>query len=76
MCFLVMSPFSCDLINLFFAHLRLFFLLYLLPHVGVLYLCGGHKLNGIDLITRVDVLPSKNQALCEYCTLVGTLKHC
>ena len=27
-------------------------------------------------ITSIDVLPSKNQALCEYCTLVSKLKHC
>ena len=26
--------------------------------------------------TSIDVLPSKNQALCEYCTYVSKLKHC
>ena len=26
--------------------------------------------------TSIDVLPSKNQALCDYCTLVSKLKHC
>ena len=26
--------------------------------------------------TSVDVLPSKNQALCEYCTHSNKLKHC
>ena len=26
--------------------------------------------------TSTDVLPSKNQVLCEYCTLVSKLKHC
>ena len=28
------------------------------------------------LITSIDVLLSKNQALFEYCTLVSKLKHC
>ena len=28
------------------------------------------------VITSINVLPSKNQALCEYCTHVGKLKHC
>ena len=28
------------------------------------------------ITTRIDVLPSKNQALCEYCTLVSKQKHC
>ena len=27
-------------------------------------------------ITSIDVLPSKNQALCEFCTRVNQLKHC
>ena len=27
-------------------------------------------------ITSIDVLPSKNQALCKYCTLASKLKHC
>ena len=26
--------------------------------------------------TSIDVPPSKNQALCEYCTLVSKLEHC
>ena len=26
--------------------------------------------------TSIDVLPSKNQALCKYCTLASKLKHC
>ena len=26
--------------------------------------------------TSIDVLQSKNQALCEYCTHVNKLKHC
>ena len=26
--------------------------------------------------TSIDVLPSKNQALCEFCTRVNQLKHC
>ena len=26
--------------------------------------------------TSIDVLPSKNQVLCEYCTHVNQLKHC
>ena len=26
--------------------------------------------------TSIDVLPSKNQALCEYCTHLSKLKHC
>ena len=26
--------------------------------------------------TSINVLPSQNQALCEYCTLVSKLKHC
>ena len=26
--------------------------------------------------TSIDVLPSKNQAMCEYCTLVIKLKDC
>ena len=26
--------------------------------------------------TSIDVLPSKNQALCEFCTHVNQLKHC
>jgi len=28
------------------------------------------------IFTSIDVLPSKNQALCEYCTLKSKLKHC
>ena len=27
-------------------------------------------------VEQVDVLPSKNQALCEFCTHVNQLKHC
>ena len=27
-------------------------------------------------LKSIDVLPSKNQALCKYCTLVSKLKHC
>ena len=27
-------------------------------------------------VTSIDVLPSKNQALCKYCTLASKLKHC
>ena len=27
-------------------------------------------------ITSNDVIPSKNQALCKYCSLVSKLKHC
>ena len=27
-------------------------------------------------LTSIDVLPSKNQALCKYCTLASKLKHC
>ena len=30
----------------------------------------------IILITSIDVIPSKNQTLCEYCTHVSKLKHC
>ena len=30
----------------------------------------------LALLTSIDVLPSKNQALCEYCTHVSKLKHC
>ena len=26
--------------------------------------------------TSIDVLPSKNQEVCEYCTHVSKLKHC
>ena len=26
--------------------------------------------------TSIDVVPSKNQALCEFCTHVSKLKHC
>ena len=26
--------------------------------------------------TSIDVLPSKNQALCEYCTHVSKPRHC
>ena len=26
--------------------------------------------------TSIDVLPSKNQAPCKYCTLASKLKHC
>ena len=29
-----------------------------------------------EFATSIDVLPSKNQALCDYCTLVSKLKHC
>ena len=31
---------------------------------------------GTSLITSIDILPSKNQALCDYCTLVSKLKRC
>ena len=31
--------------------------------------------NTVDQETSIDVLPSKNQALSEYCTLVSKLKH-
>ena len=27
-------------------------------------------------VTSIDVLPSKNQALCKYYTLASKLKHC
>ena len=26
--------------------------------------------------TSIDVLPFKNQAICEFCTRVNQLKHC
>ena len=35
----------------------------------------GEWLNREPLITSIDVLPSKNQALCEYCTYLSALKH-
>ena len=34
----------------------------------------GFKLEKI-ILSSIDVLPSKNQALCVYCTLVSKLKH-
>ena len=34
----------------------------------------GH-LKMLNIKTSIDVLPSKNQALCEYCTLASKLKH-
>ena len=42
----------------------------------------GDDIELADLVSRVqvktstDVLPSKNQALCEFCTRVNQLKHC
>ena len=30
----------------------------------------------ISVITSIDVLPPKNQALYEFCTRVNQLKHC
>ena len=33
-------------------------------------------LTRINFSTSIDVLLSKNQALCEYCTHVNKLKHC
>ena len=32
--------------------------------------------NETKMKTSIDVVPSKNQALCESCTLVSKLKHC
>ena len=32
--------------------------------------------NGAPYCTSIDVLPSKNQELCEFCTHVNQLKHC
>ena len=29
-----------------------------------------------SIATSIDVLPFKNQALCEFCTRVNQLKHC
>ena len=34
-----------------------------------------NKLCILNLLV-IDVLPSKNQALCEYCIHVNQLKHC
>ena len=33
------------------------------------------KQSFITTETSIDVLPSKNQALCEYCTYLSTLEH-
>ena len=38
-------------------------------------LLSGLKRFKNTLLTTINVLPSKNQALCEYCTLVSKLKH-
>ena len=34
------------------------------------------KFSDEKMKTSIDVLPSKNQAPCKYCTHVSKLKHC
>ena len=76
---LVMSPFSCDFIKTDVDYQQCFnshgarFLdgrtsLLVFPNQTCLSFTTGE--------TSIDVLPSKNQALCEYYTLVSKLKHC
>ena len=44
------------------------------------YFTAAKNVNGtkVDILveTSIDVLPSKNQALSEYCIHVSKLKHC
>ena len=42
-----------------------------------LFMASGvytHRVKVNSSLTSIDVLPSKNQVLCEYCTLVSKLK--
>ena len=38
--------------------------------------CNKKVTNRNYIQKQVDVLPSKNQVLCEFCTCVNQLKHC
>ena len=42
-----------------------------------IYILVASLVRNVTLLdTSYDVLPSKNQALCEYCTHLNQLKHC
>jgi len=49
-------------------------------YVGLCLIAMWHNLKNTSSNflgkTSIDVLPSKNQALCEYCTHVSKLKDC